>query len=88
MTTGKAILSVVAGIAAGAVLGIIFAPDKGTNTRKKIVRKSEDLVDEVEETIERKYDEIEQKLENSVQRMFDKYFRVKNGKERKPEMVE
>jgi gas vesicle protein len=88
MTTGKAILSVVAGIATGAVLGILFAPDKGTNTRKKIVRKSEDLVDEVEETIERKYDEIEQKLENSVQRMFEKYFRVKNGKERKPEMVE
>ena len=35
-TSGKILAAVAAGIAAGAVLGILFAPDKGTETRRKI----------------------------------------------------
>ncbi|MBL0358238.1 MAG: YtxH domain-containing protein [Chitinophagaceae bacterium] len=34
--TGKIITAVAAGAAVGAVLGILFAPDKGSETRKKI----------------------------------------------------
>ena len=40
MKQGQIVLGVLAGIAAGAVLGILFAPDKGTITRKKILCKS------------------------------------------------
>ena len=36
MSTGKVITGIVAGMAAGAVLGILLAPDKGSETRKKI----------------------------------------------------
>ena len=36
MKAGKVFLGVLAGVAAGAVLGILFAPDKGSKTRKKI----------------------------------------------------
>jgi len=34
--TGKIVKAVAAGAVAGAVLGILFAPDKGSETRKKI----------------------------------------------------
>ncbi|HOY41840.1 MAG TPA: YtxH domain-containing protein [Chitinophagales bacterium] len=42
MENGKVLLGVLAGVAVGATLGILFAPDSGTNTRKKIMKKGED----------------------------------------------
>jgi len=36
-----------AGTAIGATLGILFAPDKGTATRKKLVEQSNSLADDV-----------------------------------------
>ena len=36
MNSGKLVLGLLAGLAAGAVLGILFAPEKGTETRLKI----------------------------------------------------
>lgn len=49
MSKGKVLLGVMAGAAFGAVLGILFAPDKGSSTRKKILNKRDDLLDETEE---------------------------------------
>ena len=45
MNNGKVLLGVLAGVAAGATLGILFAPDSGVNTRKKIMKKGEDYAD-------------------------------------------
>lgn len=47
MSSGKVILGAVAGLAAGAVIGILFAPDKGSESRHKIVKKGEDYLDSV-----------------------------------------
>jgi gas vesicle protein len=48
MNSGKVFLGVLAGVAVGAVLGILFAPDKGSKTRRKISQKKDDFVDEME----------------------------------------
>ncbi|MCC7466424.1 MAG: YtxH domain-containing protein [Saprospiraceae bacterium] len=53
MTTGRIILSIAAGVAAGAILGVLFAPNKGVDTRKKIVQKKDDAVDSLNEMIDR-----------------------------------
>jgi len=51
MSRGKIILGILAGTAAGALIGILFAPDKGTETRKKIVHKGEEYVDNLKEKV-------------------------------------
>lgn len=45
MKTSNTILGIVGAAAAGALLGVLFAPDKGANTRKKIKDKSKDYGD-------------------------------------------
>jgi gas vesicle protein len=47
MSTSKIITALFIGAAAGAIAGILLAPDKGTETRKKIAKKSSDMADDV-----------------------------------------
>jgi len=47
MISGKVVLGALAGIAAGALIGVLFAPDKGSESRSKIVKKGEDYLDSV-----------------------------------------
>ena len=63
MTTGKIVLSIAAGVAAGAILGVLFAPDKGSATRKKIVQKRDEVVDELGEKVNELLDTVTNKFE-------------------------
>lgn len=58
MTTGKVFLGILAGFAAGAALGILFAPDKGKVTRGKIADKSKDLADSLNKTVSDKFNTL------------------------------
>ena len=39
MKSGQVFLGVLVGVAAGALLGIVFAPEKGSRTRKNMINK-------------------------------------------------
>ncbi len=49
MKTGNVILGVLAGVAVGATVGILFAPARGKSTRRKISRKSDEFVNGIKE---------------------------------------
>jgi len=49
---GKGVLAFISGAALGATLGILFAPEKGSKTRKKIAKKTKHLKDSVVEKLE------------------------------------
>ncbi|HVD99479.1 MAG TPA: YtxH domain-containing protein [Cytophagaceae bacterium] len=48
---GRVIGALLLGAAIGGVLGVLFAPDKGSATRKKIMTKSDDLTDALKQKI-------------------------------------
>ena len=63
MDTGKILQGVLAGVAAGAVLGILFAPDKGSVTRRKIATKSEYIKDGLKDKFNEFVDDVSEKYE-------------------------
>ena len=75
MKTSSVVLSVVAGAAAGALVGILFAPDKGANTRGKLTRKGEDLIGE----LKGKVDYYKGKATEMVDRFADTIHSHKDG---------
>lgn len=67
MSTGKLVLGTLAGLAIGAIAGILFAPEKGTITRKQIMDKGDDYVDELKSKFDELCDSLVEKLESTQQ---------------------
>lgn len=68
--SGKIIIGLLAGFAAGAITGVLLAPKKGSVTRRYLLKKGEaytdtirdkfnDLVEDINETIEKIRDEVD-----------------------------
>jgi gas vesicle protein len=61
MNTAKIILGIAAGLAGGIVIGALFAPAKGSTTRRQIYRKAEDAADELKEFVEQSVDALSER---------------------------
>ena len=71
MSTGKVVLGVLAGVAAGAILGILFAPDKGSVTRQKIVDKKDGLNDDLKAKFNEIVDSLADKFDKAKEDIND-----------------
>lgn len=71
MNLGKVLLSVLAGAAAGALAGVLFAPHKGKVTRKKIARQGEALTDDVKEKINELLDDLTDRFKQAKENVSD-----------------
>lgn len=63
---GKIVTALLAGLTAGAVLGLLFAPDKGSETRDKIQDSLADLGDAIKERAEEQLDQLQDLKEKLV----------------------
>jgi gas vesicle protein len=77
MNAGKVFLGMLAGVAAGATLGILFAPDKGSSTRHRISRKGNDYVDGLGEKFNDFIDSVSSKFDKMKK---EAAHMVENGK--------
>jgi gas vesicle protein len=67
--SSKMLAAVAAGIAAGAVLGILFAPDKGAETRKKISDQGKKLAEGVKDKLNKgkeKFNDLKEDIEQKI----------------------
>lgn len=63
MSRGNMVIGALAGVAAGAILGLLLAPEKGSKTRKKIAKlkskSTEEVKDKVDEIIHKATEKFE-----------------------------
>jgi gas vesicle protein len=71
MKSEKVLIGLLAGVAVGALLGVLFAPEKGSVTRKNISSKGQKLADDLTEklddfidTVKEKFEEVLEEVEN------------------------
>ncbi|HBL76229.1 MAG: gas vesicle protein [Bacteroidetes bacterium GWF2_42_66] len=87
MSSGKVVLGVLAGLAAGALAGILFAPAKGSRTRKRIAKKGKDYADglkdifnEFVEDITEKFEQVKEEVSEFAEEKMGKQTDTKDGK--------
>lgn len=68
------VAGIVSGLAVGTILGMLFAPDKGNNTRRKIAKKGSSLKKSVKDSI----DNLISSAENKIEQFSSKVDNIKN----------
>lgn len=63
MSAGKSVLGILAGAAVGAAIGILYAPEKGEDTRKKISAKGREFSDNMEKKFKDLSNVVSEKLD-------------------------
>lgn len=60
--TSKVLIALGAGLAIGGLLGVLFAPDKGSETRKKISDTGKKLADKINQKVKLGKEKMEEEL--------------------------
>lgn len=81
MNAKNVLIGVLAGVAAGAILGVLFAPDKGSNTRKLITKNGEDLADVVKDKFNDFLESMSEKFDQAKESVTD--FAEQHGRKQK-----
>lgn len=86
MSTGKLVSGLLAGIAVGSILGILFAPEKGSETRNKISDKRNEFMgnlkskcSELGNSLKKKFENIEEEATDFAERANNQYYNVKKN---------
>jgi len=69
------VVTVLAGAASGVVIGLLFAPEKGERTRKKLSKKTDDYLQKIKKELEAIRAQLEKqtaKTEEKVEEQFKK----------------
>jgi gas vesicle protein len=82
MKSGKVFLGMLAGASAGALLGILFAPSTGKDTRKKIANTSKEYADTVKKQFDKTLDDVTKKFKK-VQKEVSEFAHHAKAKEEK-----
>lgn len=67
MRNSKLLIGFLAGAAVGGILGILLAPDKGTETRRKILEKGSEMADAVKDKFNDVVDGVRDNLSRKQQ---------------------
>ncbi|MFI5124846.1 MAG: YtxH domain-containing protein [Chitinophagales bacterium] len=85
MNTSRILLGFAAGAAVGAALGILFAPDKGTETRRRISEKSNDIAGSIKDKfsdlvdgVKDKFSDLKSEAEDVAEKGYTAYNRSKS----------
>lgn len=84
-TTGKIIAAAAAGVAIGAVLGILLAPDKGIETRRKMSEEGKKFADDLKDTMRKgkeKFTSLKDEFEQMVKEKAEQFDRRNAGEGR------
>jgi gas vesicle protein len=79
MSSGKILLGVVAGAAAGTILGLLIAPGKGSATRKRIARTGSEYAAEAKDKFNEYIDAVTGEYDTAKEGAMDV---VSKGKEK------
>ena len=76
MKTGKILAGILSGAAIGAIAGILFAPKKGTETRKNITDKSNEYMygaknkyNDLADNLSHRYDSVKSKMRSKTNKV-------------------
>ncbi len=67
--TGKIVLGALAGVATGAILGVLFAPDKGSKTRRKLYKEGTNVMDDAKDKYEELLESLTDKFEEAKEKI-------------------